>query len=217
MSRPLHLRPLLVAALLAAASTAPSACRRDEADPARAALDVDSVRRVLAAATPAHVDSVFAPDEEVRRFKAAVRDSTDTLRQAAPSRDALVRALATAVARNDTARLRALAIDLREFAWLYYPTSRFAHDPYFLKPDVLWLQLTANSDHDGGVLLRKYGGRPMRVAAATCPGAARREGRNLLWEGCRLRLEGDSVPRQFFGTILERDGRFKLVSLANKL
>jgi hypothetical protein len=193
-----------------------TACDRAKRDPARDALPIDSVQKALAEFKPTHVDSVFPPEEEVRRFILELGRKTDTLRYAAPTRDALVSRFASLVEKNDTTALRHLGLDVIEFASLYYGSSRFAKPPYFLKPQTAFFQISANSEHDLQTLMRSYGGQPFRVASYDCP-APTVEGTNRVHERCRVRFKGDTTSFQLFGSILERDGRFKFVSFANKL
>ena len=186
-------------------------------DPERDALPIDSVQAALARTKPSHIDSVFPADEEARRFRLEVGDSTDTLRHAAVSRAELVERFRVAVERNDDPALRRLAVDAVEYASLVYLTSRNARPPYFLKPRTAWFQMSASSDRDASVLLRKFGGQPFRIASVTCADTAILEGMNRLWDGCRVRFRGDTSSARLFGLIVERDRRFKFLSLANKL
>ncbi len=205
---------LATVALAALAACGDSARTRD---PARDALPLDSIQAALATQKPTHVDSIFPAPEEARRFRLEVGDSTDTLRHAANSRTQLIERFRMAVEKNDDAGLRKLAVDAAEFGSLVYLDSRYARPPYFLKPQTAWFQMSANSDHDASVLLRNYGGRPFRIASVTCADTVISEGRNRLWDGCRVRFTGDTTSAQLFGVILERQGRFKFLSLANKL
>jgi len=69
-----------------------------------------------------------------------------------------------------------------------------------------------------GRLLRRYEGRPLDVVSQACEATPKREGPNTLWERCRVRhvrAPGDTVTERLFGSILERDGRFKFVGYAN--
>ena len=132
----------------------------------------------------------------------------------APSRDALVRGFVTALERRDTAALVDLVLTRAEFASVYYPTAREALPPYELPQDLMWFRLVGESDRGLRRALDELGGRPLRYRGHTC-GEPRREGRNRLWGWCRVRLGEDEIS--IFGLIVERDGRFKFVSYANKL
>jgi hypothetical protein len=68
--------------------------------------------------------------------------------------------------------------------------------------------------------LARYGGRPLRAVGHTCPDSPQQEGENLIRHGCSIRRvdeKGDTVGTSLFGAILERDGRFKFISYANRL
>jgi hypothetical protein len=43
------------------------------------------------------------------------------------------------------------------------------------------------------------------------------EGENRLHERCEVRVNAAGTPTRLFGTILERDGRFKFLGYANPL
>jgi EAL domain-containing protein (putative c-di-GMP-specific phosphodiesterase class I) len=46
-----------------------------------------------------------------------------------------------------------------------------------------------------------------------------REGRNVRHAGCLLRLvdeKGDTVTKRYFGSIIERNGRYKFLSYTNQ-
>src|SRR5688572_26727647 len=78
----------------------------------------DSINR----AQPGYiVDSILPVEEELRRFREAVGGAgVTTLANGSPSRDALVRRLVQAVAKQDSADLRAMSVTAREFADLVY-------------------------------------------------------------------------------------------------
>ena len=137
------------------------------------------------------------------------------------TRDALVAAFVGALARRDTAALRALALDRREFAWLYYPSTPQALPPYALDAPTMWMMMQAQGDRGLMRLLRRWGGQPLRLVDHACAPAPQRQGpRNRVWLDCRVRLAtaaGDTIAERLFGSVLERDGRFRLVSLANPL
>lgn len=183
--------------------------------------DADASDTTAAARSAAAVDSVLPLEEQARRFRLTLAERTDTLRSAAPTRDALVERFADALARFDTLALTRLVIDRAEFIDLYWAESPLRRPPYSMPPELLWMQFR-NNGADGGVKLRHAfgpGGRPFRYLSYRCPEAPRIEGRNRLWGPCTVRhLTAAGVAEdRLFGAILERDGRFKFVTYANKL
>jgi hypothetical protein len=156
--------------------------------------------------------------ESLVRFREGV-PGVGTLRGGSGSIDALVGRFAKAIAARDSAELNAMIIDRAEFAWLYYPGSRMSKPPYEAPPDLLWAQFLATSDEGAKRLLHRFGGRALSVHSVSCPEPVV-EGANRLHEACVTRLAAGpdiAEPTRLFGTILERDGRFKFVGFANAL
>ena len=165
------------------------------------------------------VDSVLPIEEHLRRFRASLTRQPDTLQFASPTLDALVRRWATAIGTSDTSAFDTMVIDAAEFAWLYYPESKMSKAPYEAPPGLLWGQFIASSNEGVRSALKLYGGKPMTVIATRCP-AATIEGANRLHENCAVTIRSGTAEKRegrMFGTILERDGRFKFVGLANAL
>jgi hypothetical protein len=57
------------------------------------------------------------------------------------------------------------------------------------------------------------------VIGVHCVSGPEREGPNTLWRNCHARralATGDTILDDLFGTIVERSGRYKFVSYANK-
>lgn len=206
----------LLGGVLAACQGPPDGMRT----PPRTAADSQAAHVAEVVAAGGVVDSILPVAEALARFRAEAGPRTDTLRGAAPSRDALVARWSAAVAASDTAALNALLLDRAEFAWLYYPGSRMSLPPYEAPPGLLWGQLLASSEEGATQLLRRFGGRPFRAAALRCPAPPVAEGDNRLHERCEVRVTAAGAPAGFvrlFGTILERDGRFKFLGYANPL
>lgn len=211
----LHTAAALAATLIAAAACQPidasdtGVPRTGRQHPA-AQLAAEPGRRA-----PVHVDSIFPIEEEIRRFREGLEPAR-RLQDAAASRDELVRRFVNALAAADAAGLRALAITVEEFAWLYYPHSRYVRPPYELAPALLWFQLDAYGARDLDRALRRHGGRPIDAVGHTCDEPPTVEERNRIWSGCSLLLhDGTALP--VLGTILEREGRFKFLSPGNRL
>lgn len=204
------LLPLLLPVALAA-------CGQDtataEANPASTtAADSEPAR-------PAVVDSILPPEEALRRFRQGHPEIT-ALTGGADSRDALVRRFIGAVEAQDTAALRAMVLSRAEYAHLVYPTSRFTRPPMQQDPALIWFQMQLNSEKGVVRLLRRHGGEDSGFRGYACEDAPTVEGENRLWERCTVRLtaaDGGDVTLRWFGSIIERDGHFKLMSYANGL
>jgi hypothetical protein len=200
----------LAAALLVGAA----ACRADVPEdrvpavetpaPAEAGLVVDSVRPIA---------------EEIRRFQGEFGPDPVRL-EGLPTRDALVERFVTALESADTAALVALPLTAAEFGFLYYPHTRFTAPPHELAPALLWFQ-TQNSQSRGATrLLRRFAGAPIDYVGYYCELTPQLEGPNRVWDDCLVRLRGqagDTVALRLFGSVIERDGAFRLVSLSNDL
>lgn len=186
-------------------------------------------QQVEAAETPArerapvHIDSILPIEEEIRRFQATVPEAPSELLGGEGSRDALVRRFATALEQGDTATLRQLVISPAEFAYLYYPHTRYTAPPYELPPGLLWFQMQNRGSRGLARALARHADNPEHRLALTgyrCNPDPEIEGENILWTGCLVERElprGERASERLFGRILERDGRFKFLSYANEL
>ena len=175
-------------------------------------------RHARAETPPAYVDSVVAWDVALARFREGLTEPTG-LSGGAASRDALIRAFVTGLERADTAGLAGLMLDRAEFAYFYYPTVPEAHPPYDLSPSLMWFMIQAASRKGLLRALGDLGGASLGFAGYACEGTVSRQGDNAVWGSCllhRVQAPGDTVTERLFGPIVERDGRYKFVSLANK-
>ena len=202
------------------------ACRSDtKASPdAERSAPADSVSRArqdsINRAQPGYVvDSILPPDEAMRRFRATFPgDSARVLTGGSTSRDALVRRFVRAVAAADTADLRAMALQGREFADLYYPESPYSRPPYRQPPAFAWRLIQDPSTAGLTKLLQRLGGTPLHFVSERCDPKVAREGKSTRYSGCLVRVvnaSGDTVTKRYFGSILARDGRFKFLSYTN--
>jgi hypothetical protein len=169
---------------------------------------------------PARVaDSLLPREEAVRRFRAGLPPA-DSLTGGAASRDALIASFMRALGAADTAAIVALAITRPEFAYLYYPTAARGLPPYDLEPGLMWFMLFEQSNRGIRRALQAYGGTPGRLVDYDCGAAALQEGENRIYGPCVVRwraASGDTVSVRLIGQILERGGRFKVLSYANRL
>jgi hypothetical protein len=136
----------------------------------------------------------------------------------ASSRTALEQRFLQALKARDTAGLEGLTLTRAEFAWLYYPTVPSGLSETGLRPQLMWMMLQENTRKGLRVVLDSLGGKELPRAEYHCTGPAV-EGDNRIWYPCVFtRVTGrDTLRYRLFGPIIERDGRFKLVSLANTL
>lgn len=166
------------------------------------------------------VDSALPIDTLLARFRATVADTPTTLAGGEASAEGLARAFVRAISANDTASIRRLVVNRAEFAWLYYPHTRFVRPPYEMGAELMWIQINEASEKGIVRTLRRYGGSTLRFEALSCPDSVTPEGPNRITTGCRVRFAAaDSAARtlQLFGSLIERDGRWKFVSYANEL
>jgi len=163
------------------------------------------------------VDSVFPMSVMLDRFRAGIAEPA-RLTSGADSRDALVEAVVRAVEARDTAACESLAIGMAEWVWLYFPTSAQASPPYELPPALAWFQLQEGNRKGLLRALQRLGGAKLDYGGYTCDPEPTIEGMNRVWIGCMVTLgrdgEAPSAVR-LFSAILERDGRFAILSFAN--
>ena len=171
-------------------------------------------------ALPPAADSILPMQTMIARFQADL-PVVDSLGSDAPrSIDELVTRFVEAVEDSSTVTLAALTLSRAEFAYLYFPTSIHARPPYAQPPSVNWLLLEQNSLKGRYRLLRRFGGTHLHVTTHHCAGTPLVQGANRIHETCVLRIRGEDGRTEdvrLFGSIVERDGRFKLLSLSNRL
>jgi hypothetical protein len=175
-------------------------------------------RRPESAHAETVVDSALPREVMLERFRAHLV-APESLSGGERSRDALVRAFVRALETSDTAALRRLTLTRAEFAWLYYPTNPQGLPPYSLAPGLMWDMLELRSGRGLYHLMEQRAGRPLGYVGHACDERVSVEGRNRVSGPCliRRRVDGSVQTERLFGLLLERDGRFKLVSLANAL
>ena len=202
-----------VAQALPAVSDSIARSRQDSIDRAR--------RDSVVSSRPGYViDSILPVEEEIRRFQATAGTRPLTLAHGATSRTTLVAQFVRALERSDKGGLASLVVDRAEFAFLIYPTSPNAAPPYRQSPELVWLTRSAANTKAAQRVLARVGGRSIRYAGFTCPDSATRHGTNTIWAGCTVELlsgGGDTTSLRMFGPIVQREGRFKFLSLTNAL
>jgi hypothetical protein len=171
------------------------------------------------ASTPiAAASAAVAPptiEEELAAFRSGMTVQPQAI-AGPPTRDLLVRLFERALAKRDTSALRKLQLTREEFAYLYYPDSKMARPPYELGPDMMWMQIQSQSNRGFQRLLERHGGRKLVVRGLECQPPDRENA--VIIHNCGVRTDGDLAGKaeQLFGSIIERDGRFKFVGFANR-
>lgn len=159
-------------------------------------------------------ETVPTIENELAAFRSGLANEPRML-QGPSSRDSLVRLFEKALASNDSAALDRLVITREEFAYLYYPESKLARPPYELDPQTMWMQIDAQRQRGLRRLLARYGGGKLRIRDLQCRDPERENA--VVIQQCLVVTSEATAPTQLFGSILERDGRFKFVGYANRL
>lgn len=200
-------------------ATVVGACGGSGDQPPRTAADSQAAHVAEVAAAGGVVDSILPMDEQLRRFREGMT-APDGLRNAEASREALAARWLRAISESDTTTLNDLVLDRAEFGYLYFPSSPMVAPPYEAPPQLLWGQILASSNDGLPKVLRRFAGKSLSAPAVTCPDTGVIEGENRTWSRCELsfRVDGaETVRGRFFGTIVERGGRFKFLGYANEL
>jgi hypothetical protein len=157
------------------------------------------------------------PEEALVLFRAGL-DTPTVLIGGSSSREALVRRFARAIAASDTVAIRTMILNRAEFAWLYFPSSPYTRPPTVQEAPLAWFLLLQNSQKGITRVFDRFGGQEMEYVGHRCAPEPSREGANLLWDDCVVELKPSAqavVSRRLFGSIIERDGRFKFLSYTN--
>jgi hypothetical protein len=167
------------------------------------------------------IDSVIPIEEALRQFQADIPEPITNFSHGAPSKDALVRKFIEGIAQRDTASLARLTMSRAEFAYLYYPNHPQSKPPYELPPQLMWFQMTVNSEKGLRRALRDFGGRQLQ-ARYTCADSAKIQNENRVWTRCVIELpqsqEAEGAKAiALFSAIIERQGVYKFLSYSNSL
>jgi hypothetical protein len=105
-----------------------------------------------------------------------------------------------------------------EFAYQVFPESPISAPPYAQSPDLVWMRLATASATGLERLLARLGGSPLGFKSLSCAERPIVEGANRIWKDCAVRFiptGGGTRTLQLFAGIIEREGRFKILSYAN--
>lgn len=174
----------------------------------------DSLRK-----TPGYViDSVFTPEENMRRFRADLAaPANDRLSGGATSRDALVRQYWTLLVAGDTLAMTPLIVSRAEYAYLYFPES--IEGASGMPPAVGWELIVRQSGRGLTRALFQARRGPATVLRTVCSDAPRTMGKNTLYGPCGvvIRRDGTEETLWIVKSLVERDGIHKMLGLQNDL
>ncbi|MEO5824344.1 MAG: hypothetical protein ABIR59_00475 [Gemmatimonadales bacterium] len=165
------------------------------------------------------IDSVLSVAEYERRFRVGLAQPI-RLADGRSSREDLARSIFGAISAGDSAALAALMVTPAEFSWLVYPSHRYRTEPYALDPSIFWLQLQAGSAKGAGRMLERYSGDRITLSTLRCEREETTTGTIVvLWAPCTATItrNGNTEEGRYFGAVVEREGRFKLLSAGNDL
>ena len=168
--------------------------------------------------TPGYVvDSIFPPEEMLRRFQAESGEPVTRLSDGAQSADALLRRYWSLLLSADSTAMTPLVASQREFAYLYFPESRELSDG--VPPAISWLLLSNNSGRGLTRALRAASTSEPTIRGTVCQPLEVSAGRARVFGPCGVvRTRGSQADTLWFVKhIIERDGIFKLMSFANDL
>ena len=163
------------------------------------------------------VDPLHAPAEALSRFRDGL-PIADSLFGGAASRDELVARFVDAVARQDTAAVRAMVLDRAGYGWIYFPSLQRMNPATNMQPEVMWMLHAQESQKGITRVLRRLGGGQARFGGYACEAAPGVEGPNRYWHACAVETmaaDGEKASLKLFGSLIEHGGRWKIVSYAN--
>ncbi len=167
--------------------------------------------------TPGYVvDSIFPPEEALRRFQGEAAPVT-AFSDGARSVDELLRRYWEILQSGDSLALRPYVVSKAEFAYLYYPESNEAETG--LQPHVSWLLYSNNSGRGLTRALAKAAVQPQPIVGTTCVDRTQVMGNNTLRGPCGIIrvLDARRDTTWIALHIVERAGVFKLLSFSNEL
>jgi hypothetical protein len=169
--------------------------------------------------TPGYVvDSIFPPEEALRRFQTEAGGvPVASLTDGEPSVDALLRRYWRTLVRGDSLGLSPIVLNKAEFAYLYFPESDEPGNG--MQPHVSWLLLSNNGGRGLARALERARGADSTVVGTVCSRDARVLGQNRFHGPCGIVRRGRTVTDTLWLTshIIERNGTFKLMSFSNEL
>jgi hypothetical protein len=174
----------------------------------------DSLRK-----TPGYVvDSVFSPEENLRRFQSTVSGpAPDRLSGGASTTDALLRRYWALLVNKDTLAMTPLIVSRAEYAYLYFPESTEGANG--MPPHIGWELILSQTGRGLTRALLAAERGSVTVLRTECSALPVRMGRNTIYGPCGIVIQRDGTEATIWlaKTLIERDGVHKLLGLQNEL
>ncbi len=169
--------------------------------------------------TPGYVvDSIFTPEEALRRFQTEAGGVPVTsLSGGERSLDALLTRYWATLVRGDSLALTPIVLSKPEFAYLYFPESDEPGNG--MQPHISWLLLSNNSGRGLSRALATAAKSDSTLRGTTCSDRKLRAGVSTIIGPCAIIRMKDALPDTVWITahVIERGGVYKLMSFANEL
>jgi hypothetical protein len=137
------------------------------------------------------------------------------LAHSSASTDELARAVVDAVERRDREALQVLALNEREFREHVWPELPAARPERNLPFSFVWGDLNQKSESGLAQMLERHGGRRYTIAEVRLRGETTRYPTYLVHRDGELTVMDERGAQQhlrLFGSVLEKNGRFKVFS-----
>lgn len=174
----------------------------------------DSLRK-----TPGYVvDSVFSPEENLRRFQATVSGPAPArLSGGAPTTDALIRRYWALLVAKDTLAMTPLVVSRAEYAYLYFPESTEGANG--MPPHIGWELILSQTGRGLTRALLAAERGAGTVVRTECSATPMRMGRSTVYGPCGVVIQRNGIEETIWlaKTLIERDGVHKLLGLQNEL
>lgn len=138
-----------------------------------------------------------------------------SLPNAQPSAEALAGEVLAALERRDAARLQQLALDEDEFRGVVWPELPAARPERNLTADYVWRDLQSKSRVGLQAIIAEYGGKPLQLVRVEYSGETTQHRTFLVRRDAIVIArdrEGLEQRLRLFGSVVERDGGFKIFS-----
>lgn len=138
------------------------------------------------------------------------------LGQAQPSPDALAQAVLAALAQRDAGRLRALSITESEFRDVVWPELPAARPERNLTVEYVWNDLRVKSEVSLSGVVAEHGGTDLTFVRIEFAGETTQYRTYLVHRDAIVIVKHagrtEQRPLRLFGSVIERDGGFKVYS-----